>query len=301
MLPLALGVLETVDSALVMNIIRYGLTVLIGTYFANNFRKEAKRKKKDVFSSKAKVDVLSSESVEVRNVSEKKSKELSVSDNNSLSDSWSSSIGGSSLLEVLSNSGKSMVEGFRRVESSIREGFRRVSLNLEALRFDLQRLEGEQFDIEQLIKVLQGLGTLLGAIGLSLEGIRTELSNLNLNTEIKLPDLFRVRLENEKLPIEVLNDKLPVALPAEVVDSAVSTKRVMDILSTPISVNPNGPLTRGTPIEIISHSAGVQAKTFADINSFEVDGDIPDLPGSVDLSKIFQFLKVSSQLGGGSL
>ena len=91
-----------------------------------------------------------------------------------------------------------------------------------------------------------------------------------------------------------------VPLPSEVIESSEATKRVMEKLLAPAEVDYEAP-ARGSHIDVISSSLGILSKTFADINSFELsDGDLPDLGNGIDISRIFEFFKVSSQLRGSS-
>jgi hypothetical protein len=151
---------------------------------------------------------------------------------------------------------------------------------------------------QRLLMQLQDLKRVIEAKDLSsdMEGLFQKLERLNEQLKALV-----VAVSSGVLVLEALRrEGLKVLLPQEVLDSSRATKEVMELLKSPIEVNPEEAVVMGTPIEILAKASGVQSRTFADINSFEVDSDIPDLPSEFDLSAIFRFLRVSSQLREGS-
>jgi hypothetical protein len=198
---------------------------------------------------------------------------------------------GGSLIDVLSSGVGVNARGFAGVVDALNN----LVSSVRGLRVDSSGLDVLSQKVSSLEATLRegfsDLSRQLQAITLALSAQTLALQNTGSDVKVEFPDLMNVKVV----------DTVSVDLPQEIKESAQSTKRIMDLLSQPIEVNPEEIITGGTPIEVVAKGIGVQAKTFADINSFELsDEDIPDLPGSVDLSKIFQFLKVSSQLGGGS-
>jgi len=271
MLPLLAGALalESIDAAIIVNILRYGLMTLGASFVAHELKKESKEKKKDVFTSKPQTDVLeqkeekkeasatagaSSGGSSSASSSSEGSYEGSYSDGeSSYSGSSSYSVSGSNLLDILQSSGQATVGALGDVAGSIqglredvRAGFKSLTDVLQGQSQNREAVNEGQTDVyaEQLIQSLQGIGAILGGIGLSLA---------------KLTNVF----------------------------------------TTPVSVNPEEHITTASnPVEMIAKASGIQAKTFADINSFDADVDVPDLPSGIDISQIFKFLRVSSQLGG---
>ena len=272
MLPLLAGALalESIDTAVIVNILRYGLMTLGASLVAHEL-KENKEKKKDVFTSKPQTDVLTEQKEEKKEASADAgtssgnssstsqssggSSESSYSDaGSSYSGSSSYSVSGSNLLDVLQSSGQATVGALGDVAGSIqglredvRAGFKSLTDVLQGQSKETGKEESKGQDVyaEQLIQSLQGIGAILGGIGLSLA---------------KLTQVF----------------------------------------TTPVVVNPEEHIaTASNPIEMLAKASGIQAKTFADINSFDADADIPDLPDGIDISQIFKFLRVSSQISGG--
>ena len=305
MLPL-LGALtfEAIESGLVANIIRYGLLTLGFSLVSHQLKEAGKEEeKKDVFKSKPKTDIFES-STPAGAVSGSISKSsTSVSSTSGSSASGSSSVSsvpspssisssseategesedyggyagnplpsvkGNSLIEVLESSGEATSSSIRAVASSVealRGELRGIRASIEGLKSSPES-KTQDATSEELIRVLKGIGAVLGGIGLGLEAIRLQLAT-----------------------------GVNVDLPKEVKESSIATKRVMDKLMERTAVNPEQFITEGTPIDFLTHSAGVQAKTFADVNSFDLDNDLPDFPQDVDISKIFEFLRVSQQI-----
>ena len=147
----------------------------------------------------------------------------------------------------------------------------------------------EQQREKELLEALRGIGAILGAIGMSLEGIRQTLETQRTEVKVSFPQNVGVKI---------------LSLPSEVshyMDRQVeNTKRVADALTSDVSIDAEKPVVGGKVLEVIAKSLGVQSQTFADINTFEVsDGDLPDFPADIDLSKVFEFLRVSSQIKNG--
>jgi hypothetical protein len=265
MLPL-LGALalESVDTAVIVNILRYGLMTLGATLIGEQLKKEPK--KVDVFSSKPETDALAGDLDATSTSSGVSSGASSSSSGSSVSGSGDyevgdeddfggynvPSVGGSSLLDVLTSSGQATSQGLGAVATSIdglrrevKSGFDGVVDVLQGQGLGQGLSEEDLIFREKLLKALGGIGITLGGIGLALN---------------KLTEVF----------------------------------------TTPISVNPEEHITTArNPLEMIAKASGVQSKTFADINSFDAEGDLPDLPDGIDISQIFKFLRVSQQLTGG--
>ena len=289
MLPalLTLGI-EAIESEAVINAITWGLGLLgfsivshqLGIQFPLKKEEDKKEQKVDVFQSAPKVDFLGgantssssvSSSSEATEEEEEGENYEGVGGYPSYEDSLpSTSVGGNSLIEVLRSSGENTASNIRAVANSIdalRSELVRVRASIESISGNRTQTQSDTYR-QEVLQALKGLGLVLGGIGLSLEGIRQRLDS-----------------------------GLVIDLPQEVKDSAISTKRVMDKLTERVSINPENAITEGTPIDFLTHSAGVQAKTFSDINSFDLDSDLPDLPDSgIDISQIFRFLKVSEQI-----
>jgi len=279
---------EALESGVVLNILRWGLTTLIGYGIAESFKRETegKKKKVDAFLSKPKTDIFSGETDDSETAVNGSSNSASSSVDkapdgvssgsgvSSTSEASLSAVSGDTLIDVLKSSGQNTADGLKAIAEAIRglnlaSGSSGAGADFTGIEDKLEAIANAS---QRGVNALQGLGAILGAVVLSLEGIRSQLSN-----------------------------SLRVDLPQEVKDSALATKQVMDILKTPINVDAERPVLEGSPIEVMAHSLGIQSRTFADINTFEVsEEDIPDLPGSgIDLSKIFEFLRVSNQLQSG--
>ena len=281
MLPL-LGALalESIDTAVIVNILRYGLMTLGASLLAEEVKDKFKKvdvfggspQGNDVFEGGTQASSISQENAQpsqsASSTGEASSSNLSSAEGDTDSDvgfiDFSvPSVGGSSLIEVLQSSGQATAQGFEGVVKSIqglRTDLRGGVKELRGLRQDVKNLvdvltnvkQGEQSPTsedllfrEQLLKGIQSLGVILGGIGLSLA---------------KLTEVF----------------------------------------TTPVSVNPEEHITTASnPIEMLAKASGIQAKTFADINSFDADADVdvPELPDGIDISQIFKFLRVSSQIG----
>ena len=336
MIPLAIA--GAVGAEEIMTLLGYALATAGATYFANKFLQD--KQQSDVFGSSGSspsvpspntgevfdtpagdvtsvgpsddatqvVDVLpgvntgdvfsSDEGVSSDEVSSVSSPVTSEGGSEGVSSPGSSSVSvpssvstGGSLIDVLSSGVGVNARGFAGVVDALNN----LVSSVRGLRVDSSGLDVLSQKVSSLEATLRegfsDLSRQLQAITLALSAQTLALQNTGSDVKVEFPDLMNVKVV----------DTVSVDLPQEVKESAQSTKRVMDLLSQPIEVNPEEIITGGTPIEVVAKGIGVQAKTFADINSFELsDEDIPDLPGSVDLSKIFQFLKVSSQLGGGS-
>jgi hypothetical protein len=301
MLPLAIGAL--LEGEALIQFVQYALTVAGATAVINQLKekekKEDQKEEKDLFSSSSSgLDFGTSKEApesEIQNVGSESGSQSGRLQGDLFSSSSSSedlfaalgqyvskpvpedvsqevaddgaslevSTGGSSLLEVLKNGVDVNSQGWQRLLMQLQD-LKRV-IEAKDLSSDMESLSQK---LERLNEQLKALVVAVSSGVLVLEAIRQE--------------------------------GLKVSLPQEVLDSSRATKEVMDLLKTPVEVNPEEAITGGTPIEVVAKGVGVQAKTFADINSFEVDSDIPDLPGEVDLSAIFRFLRVSSQLREGS-
>jgi len=295
MLPLLAGALavESVDTVVIANILRYGLMVLGASLVADALKDKKKAeavasgdflkkeqskkvKKVDVFTSKSQIDILTEQKEEKKKVSTETTSEGSsptddiqtsgeneggVSNTGSPSFSLEVSTGGDSLLDVLKGNGEITKAGFENVIGSL-EGLRQtVDVRLRGVENALRGINSVS-NSTQILQALQGLGAILGALAMSLEGIRVKLGKLD--------------------------------------DIAENGRKLSDVFTTPVSVNPEEYVTTASnPIEMIAKALGVQAKTFVDINTFDADEDIPDLPDGIDISQIFKFLRVSSQISGG--
>ena len=285
MLPalLTLGI-EAIESEAVINAITWGLGLLGFSIVSHQLgihplkkEEDKKEQKVDVFQSVPKVDFLGGANASSSSVSSSSEATEEEAGENyegiggypSYDDSLPS-VNGDSLIDVLRSSGENTASNIRAVANSIdalRSELVRVRASIESISGNRTQTQSDTYR-QEVLQALKGLGLVLGGIGLSLEGIRQRLDS-----------------------------GLVIDLPQEVKDSAISTKRVMDKLTERVSINPENAITEGTPIDFLTHFAGIQAKTFSDINSFDLDSDLPDLPDSgIDISQIFRFLKVSEQI-----
>ena len=292
-------VVSNIERQTVLNILRWGLATLGFSVVSSQLEK------KDVFTSQPQQDAFSTTST--TNVGSKEenlpsegqsSQTFQVLGGSSVSSSsvdLGVSASGDNLLDVLKSNGEVTRRGFERVIGGLEDLKGVVDARLQGIETairDIQIQPQVQSQVQsqdtQLLQVLQGLGAILGAIGMSLEGIRQTLENQRTEVKVSFPQNVGVKILS--LPSEV----------SQYMDrQAESTKRVADALTSEVSIDAEKPVVGGKVLEVIAKSLGVQSQTFADINTFEVsDGDIPDLPADIDLSKIFEFLRVSSQIKG---
>ena len=127
------------------------------------------------------------------------------------------------------------------------------------LQLQAQQSQETQRAISRLLLALQGLGAVLGAIGMSLEGIRQSLDSLR--------DISRQQLEVFTTEVSVDSE------------SPVSGGKVLEVIAKSLGVQSK------TFADLNSFSAE--------------DVDLPDIPDSIDISQIFRFLKVSDQIRRG--
>jgi len=211
---------------------------------------------------------------------------------------------GDGLVNVLRSNGINTKEGLRYIGDSLKEGFRLLITLLYQSNLETNnKLSLIANYLSLIASYLRGLGLVVSTASLfgsgssvnvdnsgvveALREIKRSIEGLELSPNISVNPNIRVNgLEGIEEQLRGLRE------------NSESTKRVMEKLLTPIEVNPETSLTRGDVLDILAHSLGVQAKTFADINSFEFDGDLPDLGNGIDISRIFEFFKVSSQLRG---
>jgi len=299
MLPL-LGVLalESVDTAVIVNILRYGLMTLGASLLAEEVKDKPKKvdvfednsQKTDVFgggSQASSVGQENSQSSQANSVGQGNAQpsqssqsapstgEASPSSNLSsaegdtdsdvgFSDFSVPSVGGASLIEVLQSSGQATAQGFEGVVKSI-QGLR------TDLRGGVKELRGLRQEVKSLVDVLAKVQQQQGEQSPTAEDL-----------------LFREQLLKGIQSLGVILGGIGLSL-----------AKLTEVFTTPVSVNPEEHITTATnPIEMLAKASGIQAKTFADINSFDAEADIPDLGDGIDISQIFKFLRVSSQIKG---
>jgi len=286
MLPL-LGVLalESVDTAVIVNILRYGLMTLGASLLAEEVKDQSKKvdvfgdssQGNDVFGGGSQASSVGQGNAQLSQSSQSApstgeaspSFNLSSAEGDTDSDVGFSdfsvpSVGGTSLIEVLQSSGQATAQGFEGVVKSI-QGLR------TDLRGGVKELRGLRQEVKSLVDVLAKVQQQQGEQSPTAEDL-----------------LFREQLLKGIQSLGVILGGIGLSL-----------AKLTEVFTTPVSVNPEEHITTATnPIEMLAKASGIQAKTFADINSFDAEADIPDLGDGIDISQIFKFLRVSSQIKG---